>query len=167
MTHHRQTARRSPRGGVRPELRESTPPSYKDRRRAGGPTGPRTPDERAFIVKDFIVHHFSGKPAAQPTWFANRFPEYPAYKFTPWEISFVNCEPGFITKAEFDKYCRGRFERREFINLEEALQEQTAYRAVENSLATLSRRLFDYIGEYSDYSEADWDSDSDTEKPVV
>jgi hypothetical protein len=36
-----------------------------------------------------------------------------------------------------------------------------------NSLATLSRRLFDYIGEYSDYSEVDWDSDSDTEEPVV
>jgi hypothetical protein len=159
MARRRQTARRNPRVGVHPEERESIPPSYNDKRRAGGPTGRRTPDERAYTVKDFIVHHFSGRPAATPTWFSNRFPIYPAYKFTPWEVSFVNCEPGFITKAEFDKFCRGKFQRREFLNLEEALEEQTAYRAVENSLASLPRRLFEYVGEYLDFSESEWESD--------
>jgi hypothetical protein len=79
----------------------------------------------------------------------------------------VICELGFITKAEFVKYCRGKFERREFLNLDEALEEQTAYQAVENALATLSRQLFTYIAEYTDFSETDWETDSDEEDPVV
>jgi hypothetical protein len=79
----------------------------------------------------------------------------------------VNCEPGFITKAEFVKYCRGKFEKREILNLDEALEEQTAYQAVENALATLSRLLFTYIAEYKTLSETDWETDSDEEDPVV
>jgi hypothetical protein len=80
-----------------PEELRTIVPTCKDIRAAGGDRGPRTPDERAFIVDDFIHHLFTGYALEPPQWFKNRFFVYPAYKFTVWEISCVNCEPGFIT----------------------------------------------------------------------
>jgi hypothetical protein len=139
------------------ELRTSVP-TYKDRRAAGGDRGPRTPDERAFIVKDFIHHLFTGCALEPPQWFKTRFLVYPAYKFTAWEISCVNCEPGFITRAKFAEYCRCT----QWKDREAEWIEVAAYGAVEAALATLPGYLFDsLLFTLEVKSETDWESDSE------
>jgi hypothetical protein len=152
-----QTAQRRTVENPPQELRTIVP-SYKERRAAGGDRGPRTPDERAFIVKDFIHHLFTGWALEPPQWFKTRFSVYPAYKFTVWEISCVNCEPGFITRAKFAEYCRCM----QWKDREAEWLEVAAYGAVEAALATLPRDLFDSLLLTLEVkSETDWESDSE------
>eukprot|EP00884_Botryococcus_braunii_P005606 jgi/Botrbrau1/15046/Bobra.0297s0003.1 len=159
----KQTARKTTNLNVPARLR-SGPPSYNELIREGGQRGDRNPNERAFIVKDYIFHLHVGCPLAQPTWFRERFLIYPAYKFTTWEISFVNLEPGFVTRAKFRTY----FRMTEWINREQELAESTAYLAVESALASLPSGLLKDLENSREKlrSESEWESDSDVERDI-
>eukprot|EP00884_Botryococcus_braunii_P015823 jgi/Botrbrau1/2924/Bobra.0026s0001.1 len=154
----KQTARKITCVNVPAHLRTG-PPSYNDRIKAGGPRGERTPDERALIIKNYVLHLYAGRPLPLPSWFAERFPVYPAYKFTPWEISFVNLEPGFITKAKFLKYWRTIV----WLNREQETAEIAAYNSVELALSTIPVAVFKDTLTLSVRCEADWETESDSD----
>eukprot|EP00884_Botryococcus_braunii_P022663 jgi/Botrbrau1/9080/Bobra.178_2s0012.1 len=103
MGRTRQIGRMSTSTPISIRLPPPPPPSYNERRKAGGERGPRTIEERAFIVKDFFYEKNGQGALTPPRWFQERFPIYPAYKVTAWELSFINGEPGFITRARFEK----------------------------------------------------------------
>ena len=84
---------------------------------------------------------------------------YPAYKFTPWEISFVNLEPGFITKAKFLKYWRTVV----WLNREQETAEIAAYNSVELALSTIPIAAFIDTLSLSVRCEADWETESDSD----
>eukprot|EP00884_Botryococcus_braunii_P017583 jgi/Botrbrau1/4508/Bobra.0220s0041.1 len=154
----KQTARKTTNVDVPARLRTG-PPSYNDRIRNGGQQGDRTPHERAAIVKDYVFHLYVGRPLPLPAWFGSRFPTYPAYKFTPWEQSFVNLEPGFITKEKFRRYCSVT----KWLNREQEFAEHTAYLAVESALATIPVKAFQDVLIPNIRDESEWETDSDLE----
>eukprot|EP00884_Botryococcus_braunii_P015485 jgi/Botrbrau1/261/Bobra.0022s0232.1 len=135
-----------------------SPPTYDSLRRAGGDTGPRTPEERAFLVKDFVSRAYGLGKVEQPLWFRRRFSVYPAYKVTAWECSFINADPGFVTRALFERHLQqlGGPSKPEY------WEERAAYTAVECALATLDEDfLLSFLGSRKGFSPEEWCTDTD------
>eukprot|EP00884_Botryococcus_braunii_P000460 jgi/Botrbrau1/10414/Bobra.0133s0023.1 len=154
-------SRRMSTGSARPmRLPPPPPPTYDSLRRAGGETGPRTPEERAFIIKDFVSRAYGQGRLDPPQWFKQRFPVYPAYKVTAWECSFINGDPGFVTRALFERHLRqvGGPDQEEF------WAEKAAYTAVETTLASFDEDfLISLLGSRKGYSPEEWCSEPGSE----
>eukprot|EP00884_Botryococcus_braunii_P001956 jgi/Botrbrau1/11761/Bobra.0195s0086.1 len=136
------------------------PPTYNARRKAGGEIGPRTAEERAFIIKDFVTRAYGQGRLTPPQWFKLRFPIYPAYKFTEWECSFINGDPCFVTRSLFERYLQhiGGPDKEGF------WAERAAYSAVETALASLDEEFLDsLVGSIKGCSPEEWLTESDSE----
>ena len=101
----RQTARKST-SSKRYVLAGSRPPTYEQRVNRGGDTGPRTPSERVFLLKDFFYHRATGQPLPEPEW-VDELEAYPAYKFNKWEAALVFGQPYATVLCKFHSVCSG------------------------------------------------------------
>ncbi len=81
------------------------PLEYNAAKAAGGDTGTRTPEERAHLVIAFAVWVKLGVRIEDPEWFTQKFPQYPAYHFAPWERCFIGGCSYAKTLGIFQYYC--------------------------------------------------------------
>eukprot|EP00884_Botryococcus_braunii_P008747 jgi/Botrbrau1/17874/Bobra.0404s0002.1 len=160
MARKRQSGRMST-GGGRPPPPPPPPPTYNERRKAGGEKGPRTIEERAFLVKDFVNEAHGPGALTPPQWFQDRFPIYPAYKFTVWEVSFINEEPGYLTCAIFER-C---LQQTGGPSHEAYWTEKAAYAAIELALSSLGDDFIDRLIFYGEgeFHVDEWVTEDDSE----
>ena len=111
-------------------------------------------------MKDFVHESYGQGALTPPQWFQDRFPIYPAYKVTEWELSFINSDPGFVTRAIFER-C---LQQTGGPTQEAYWTEKTAYTAVESALSCLDDILLSQLLDDSDrHSLEEWLTETDSE----
>ena len=107
------------RRSYREPVPKTDPPTFEQRREAGGPTGPFLPQERAFIVADIAHHTYTGYPLRKTDWFSDKFPVYPAYQPNEWEKTVIEEKSYLVVRSVFLEYLEDELGDSYFLQKEE------------------------------------------------
>ena len=131
--------------------RVNRPPSYRRAKADGGEIGPRTPEERAYLIKRYVEWKKNGYTPNEPLGWRERFPVDPAYKFNHWERVFICGGTYSQVRIAFDRvfyYCNNEEERNK--------EERTLQLVNERVVRILEDRTFHNL----DPDPESWDSGS-------